>query len=160
MASFTLNGQSVDVPEELNNVPLLWFLREHKGLTGTKFGCGVTQCYACTVLIDGSAETSCRTKMARVIGKSVTTIEGLAKPDGTLHPVQEAWFDLGVAQCGYCQPGQILSCVSLLKSNPNPTDSDINDGMSSNLCRCGTYNDIRRAVKLAAQKLNGGGGNP
>jgi isoquinoline 1-oxidoreductase alpha subunit len=158
MASFTLNDQSVDVPDELGGVSLLWYVREHLGLTGTKYGCGMAQCFACTVLINGAPVASCRTKTSAAFGKAVTTIEGVAKPTGELHPIQEAWLEVGVAQCGYCQPGQILQTLSLLKRNAAPSDEDISAALAANLCRCGTYLDIRKAVKLSAQKLAAAGG--
>ncbi len=153
MPSFTLNDQTVEVPAGVDDVPLLWFLREHLNLTGTKFGCGQSECYACTVMIDGEATTSCGTSMSSVYGKKVTTIEGLSKPSEKLHPVQEAWLETGVAQCGYCQPGQIMATISLLQTHPQPTDDQITSALSANLCRCGTYSDIKKAVHLAAQKM-------
>jgi isoquinoline 1-oxidoreductase alpha subunit len=147
--SFTLNGAAttVDVPAD---VPLLWVLRDTLGLTGTKFGCGIAQCGACMVHLDGATAFSCITPMASVAGKKVTTIEGLAQGD-TLHPIQEAWLAIDVPQCGYCQSGQIMAAAALLAKNPNPTDDDIDAGMSGNLCRCGTYNRIRAAIHQAAQ---------
>jgi isoquinoline 1-oxidoreductase subunit alpha len=134
-------------------MPLLWFLRDIQGLTGTKFGCGVALCGACTVHLDGTAVRSCQTTLADASGKRVTTIEGLSR-DGN-HPVQVAWRDLNVAQCGYCQTGQIMQAASLLKDTPKPTDDDIDAAMSGNLCRCGTYPRIRAAIKLAAGKMGG-----
>jgi isoquinoline 1-oxidoreductase subunit alpha len=134
-------------------MPLLWFLRDIQGLTGTKFGCGVALCGACTVHLDGTAVRSCQTTLADASGKRVTTIEGLSR-DGS-HPVQVAWRDLNVAQCGYCQTGQIMQAASLLKDTPKPTDDDIDAAMSGNLCRCGTYPRIRAAIKLAAGKMGG-----
>lgn len=151
MASFTLkvNGeeQAVDVDE---NTPLLWVLRNDVGLTGTKFGCGVAQCGACTVHLDGVATRSCVIPVSTVGNQEVTTIEGLANVDG-LHPLQEAWIEAQAPQCGYCQSGQIMSAAALLDANPDPTDEEITDAMQGNLCRCGTYNRIRQAVKIAAQ---------
>ncbi len=136
-------------------MPLLWFLREAAGCKGVKFGCGAAQCGACTVHIDGVAVRSCVTPMAAVAGKRVTTIEGLAQGD-TLHPVQQAWIEEDVAQCGYCQAGQIMAVAALLEENPNPTDADIDAGLT-NICRCGTYARIRKAVyRAAALKANGG----
>jgi isoquinoline 1-oxidoreductase subunit alpha len=131
------------------NMPLLWALRNTLGLTGTKFGCGIGQCCACTVHIDGEATRSCITPLSMAAGRSVTTIEGL----GGKHPVQEAWIEGDVPQCGYCQPGQILAAVALLKSNPNPTDDDIDREMI-NICRCGTYYEIRAAIHRAAQIMS------
>lgn len=151
MASFTLkvNGeeQTVDVDE---NTPLLWVLRNDVGLTGTKFGCGVAQCGACTVHLDGVATRSCVIPVSTVGNQEVTTIEGLANVDGP-HPLQEAWIEAQAPQCGYCQSGQIMSAAALLDANPDPTDEEITDAMQGNLCRCGTYNRIRQAVKIAAQ---------
>ena len=145
--ALTVNGERrvVDVDPA---TPLLWVLREGLGLTGTKFGCGIAQCGACTVMLDGNAVRSCVTPMLRTEGKSVTTIEGLSK-DGT-HPVQQAWLAEQVPQCGYCQSGQIMSAVVLLSSIPRPTDADIDDAMAGNICRCGTYQRIRRAIHRAA----------
>jgi isoquinoline 1-oxidoreductase alpha subunit len=131
------------------NMPLLWYLRDEIGLTGTKFGCGQALCGACTVHIDGAAAFACITPMSLTEGTKVTTIEGLS-PDGE-HPVQVAWRDLNVAQCGYCQTGQIMQAAALLTSTPNPSDADIDAAMSGNLCRCGTYPRIRTAIKQAAQ---------
>jgi len=148
--SFTLNGkpQTVNVPAEM---PLLWVLRDTLNLTGTKYGCGMALCGACTVHIDGEAMRSCVTKIADVAGKKVTTIEGLSS--GNSHPVQQAWIEVDVPQCGYCQPGQIMSAAALLAKNPHPTDGDIDDAMGGNICRCGTYQRIREAIhKAAGQK--------
>ena len=149
--SFTLNGtsRSVDLPDDM---PLLWVLRDGLDLTGTKYGCGVAACGACTVLVDGQAVRSCQTPLADVSGLSVTTIEGLGTPDA-MHAVQEAWFDAQVAQCGYCQSGQIMQAAALLAAIPNPTDAEIDEAMSGNLCRCGTYPRIRAAIKDAAKRL-------
>jgi len=146
--TFTLNGAetSVDVPADM---PLLWVLRETIGLTGTKYGCGIAQCGACMVHLDGKKAFSCITPIASVAGRHVTTIEGIARGD-QLHPVQQAWLEIDVPQCGYCQSGQIMAAVALLAEKPNPTDADIDDAMSGNLCRCGTYNRIRKAIHEAA----------
>jgi isoquinoline 1-oxidoreductase alpha subunit len=130
-------------------MPLLWYLRDELGLTGTKFGCGVAACGACTIHLDGMAARACQTPISAAAGLSVTTIEGLS-PDGN-HPVQAAWRDLNVSQCGYCQPGQIMQASALLKETPNPSDEDIDGAMSGNLCRCGTYPRIRAAIKQAAK---------
>jgi isoquinoline 1-oxidoreductase subunit alpha len=133
--------------------PLLWVLRESLGLTGTKFGCGAAHCGACTVILDGNAVRSCVAPVARARGKSVTTIEGLS-PTAT-HPVQQAWLDEQVPQCGFCQSGQIMSAVVLLRAIPQPTDRDIDEALAGNICRCGTYLRIRRAVHRAARLMSG-----
>jgi isoquinoline 1-oxidoreductase subunit alpha len=150
--SFTLNGkaQTVDVSPDM---PLLWVLRDTLNMTGTKFGCGMALCGACTVHINGEATRSCITQIASVAGKNVTTIEGLSA-DGS-HPVQRAWMEEDVPQCGYCQSGQIMSAVALLAKKSNPTDADIDDAMSGNICRCGTYQRIRKAIHIAAAMQSG-----
>jgi len=150
MPRFTLNGKdvSVDVPAE---TPLLWVLRDSLRLTGTKFGCGIGQCGACTVHIDAVAQKSCVVPVSTVEGKTILTIEGLSV-DGT-HRLQEAWIAEQVPQCGYCQPGQIMRAAYLLSTTPKPTDADIDEAMSENLCRCGTYQRIRRAIHRAAGDL-------
>jgi isoquinoline 1-oxidoreductase alpha subunit len=130
------------------DMPLLWALRDEIGLTGTKFGCGIAQCGACTVHVDGQAMRSCSVPVSTAAGKNITTIEGLAGADGKLHPVQAAWIAEDVPQCGYCQSGQIMAAAALLKEKPNPTDADING--ITNICRCGTYVRIRRAIHRAA----------
>jgi aerobic-type carbon monoxide dehydrogenase small subunit (CoxS/CutS family) len=147
MVNLLVNGkqQEVDVAAD---TPLLWVLRDHVGLTGTKYGCGIAACGACTVLVDGQPVRSCITPAASVSGRKITTIEGLS-PDNT-HPVQRAWIAEDVPQCGYCQSGQILAAVALLSNKPKPTERDIDDAMSGVLCRCGTYVRIRRAIKKAA----------
>ena len=147
IVSFRLNGQpkTVDVPGDM---PLLWVLRDMLDLKGTKFGCGIAQCGACTVHINGTPTRSCNRPMSRVAGTDVTTIEGLS-PDGK-HPLQVVWQELDVPQCGYCQAGQIMSAAALLKRNPRPTDSDIDAAMSGNICRCATYVRIRQAIHKAA----------
>ena len=132
-------------------MPLLWYLRDELTLTGTKFGCGMSLCGACTVHKDGAAIRSCVTPMSAVDGAEITTIEGLAETG--LHPVQKAWMQLNVPQCGYCQSGQMMQAASLLKTKKNPTDADIDDAMSGNICRCGTYQRIRAAVKAAAREM-------
>lgn len=134
------------------DTPLLWVLRDNLGLTGTKFGCGVAQCGACTVHVDGEARRSCVTSLKFVADKEITTIEGLSEDNS--HPLQKAWITEEVPQCGYCQSGQIMSAACLLKENKKPTDEDIDHAMSGIICRCGTYNRIRAAIKLAA--INGG----
>ncbi|HTZ74562.1 MAG TPA: (2Fe-2S)-binding protein [Candidatus Aquilonibacter sp.] len=145
---FMLNGKEQDV--DVNpQMPLLWVLRDTLGMTGTKFGCGMALCGACTVHVDGIASRSCMLPISAVAGKQITTIEGLS-PDVT-HPVQLAWLELDVPQCGYCQSGQIMSAANLLARNPNPTDADIDELMMGNICRCGTYQDIRRAIHRAAE---------
>ncbi|MFL2496166.1 MAG: (2Fe-2S)-binding protein [Porticoccaceae bacterium] len=149
MTSVTVNG----VKETLEidpDTPLLWVLREQLNLTGTKFGCGIAQCGACTVLVDGDAVRSCVTPLSAVTGKNISTIEGLAPSPGELHSLQEAWIDQQVPQCGYCQSGQLMSAAALLQKNPSPSDSDIDDAMSGNICRCGMYGRIRRAIKSAS----------
>jgi isoquinoline 1-oxidoreductase alpha subunit len=155
MAKFIINKKEyeADVPADM---PLLWVLRDVIGLTGTKFGCGMAQCGACTVHLNGEAVRSCVTLVARAAGQQITTIEGLS-PDST-HALQRAWLEEDVPQCGYCQSGQLMSAAGLLRENPDPTDSDIDDAMSGNICRCGTYPRIRKAIHLAA-KLQKEGGN-
>lgn len=150
--TITVNGEarSVDLPDD---VPLLWVLRDELNLTGTKFGCGVASCGACTVHIDGVAVRSCQTSLSDVSGE-VTTIEGLGTPDA-LHALQAAWVEHQVAQCGFCQSGQIMQAASLLAETPAPTDQDIDDAMQGNLCRCGTYPRIRAAIHTAAKATQG-----
>lgn len=148
----TINGKQHDV-EAPPTMPLLWVIRDLVGLTGTKFGCGIAQCGACTVHIDGVPRRSCVTSVSSVEGKQITTIEGLS-PDGS-HPVQRAWADLDVVQCGYCQSGQIMAAAALLADKPTPSDADIDDAMTGNLCRCGTYQRIRDAVHRASELAAG-----
>jgi isoquinoline 1-oxidoreductase alpha subunit len=147
--SFKLNGKpvSVDAP---GGMALLWVLRDKLGITGPKYGCGMNVCKACTCLVNGKAVTACSTKVSAVQGKQVTTIEGLAQGD-TLHPVQQAWLDLDVAQCGFCQAGQIMAAVDLLTRTRHPTDADID--AIENVCRCATYGRIRAAIKAAAEHM-------
>jgi isoquinoline 1-oxidoreductase subunit alpha len=152
MAKLNVNGTPHDVQVE-SDTPLLWVIREHVGLTGTKYGCGIAQCGACTVHIDGVAVRSCSLPVSAVKGKQITTIEGLAQ-NGTMHPVQKAWAAVDVPQCGYCQSGQIMAAAALLMKNSNPNDSDIDEAMT-NICRCGTYQRIREAVHLAAGTSTG-----
>ena len=151
MASFklTINNQSHEV-DVAPNTPLLWVLRDHADLVGTKFGCGIGQCGACTIHLDGRASRSCLLPISSVGDRKITTIEGLSK-DGE-HPVQKAWIEHDVAQCGYCQSGQIMSAASLLDQNPNPSDQEIEQAMNGNICRCGTYTRIKTAMKTAANQ--------
>lgn len=152
MFELTVNGikHQVDVVPEM---PLLWVLRDELGITSPKYGCGIAQCGACTVQINGAAVRSCQARMADVAGKAITTIEAVG--NGKLHPVQEAWIEHQVPQCGYCQTGQIMQAIALLKTHPKPTDEEINQVMSGNLCRCGTYERIRVAIHAAAAKMGG-----
>jgi isoquinoline 1-oxidoreductase subunit alpha len=145
--NLNVNGkkQTMDVDP---GTPLLWVLREHLGLVGTKYGCGIAQCGACTIHVNGAAVRSCSLPVSAAQNRVITTIEGLS--ENGEHPVQKAWLDHDVAQCGYCQTGQIMSAVALLKTNPNPTDAQIDNAMSVNICRCGTYLRIREAIKTAA----------
>ncbi|MCY3837472.1 MAG: (2Fe-2S)-binding protein [Gammaproteobacteria bacterium] len=148
MTEITINGVARQLAAD-PHMPLLWAIREELGLSGTKFGCGIAQCGACTVHLDGAAIRSCITPLRAVAGRAVTTIEGLAT-DAGLHPLQQAWIDEQVPQCGYCQSGQIMSAAALLATKPAPTDADIDSAMRGNICRCGTYSRIRRAIKRAA----------
>lgn len=148
--TLNINGtdQTVDVDD---NTPLLWALRNDLGMTGTKFGCGLAQCGACTVHIDGAVARSCVTPVSGAAGKKITTIEGLAQA-GTLSTLQQAWIEVQAPQCGYCQSGQLMAASALLAANPNPSDDEIVEAMQGNLCRCGTYNRIFQAIKLAASR--------
>lgn len=152
MASYTLNingrAYSANVAPD---TPLLWVLRDHLGLVGTKYACGIAACGACTIHLDGAAVRSCMLPVSSVGSSAITTIEGLSEKGD--HPVQRAWDEVDVPQCGYCQAGQIMTAVALLKRNPNPNDEEIEQAMAGNLCRCGTYHRIRDAVKLAAKKM-------
>jgi aerobic-type carbon monoxide dehydrogenase small subunit (CoxS/CutS family) len=154
MTTLKVNGQTLetDAPPD---TPLLWVLRDHLGLTGTKFGCGKALCGACTVHVDGSATRSCVTLLGAVAGKDIRTIEGLSTDRS--HPVQKAWLELDVPQCGYCQSGQIMSATALLARNPAPSDADIDTAMAGNICRCGTYPRIRAAIHRAAELMKTGG---
>jgi isoquinoline 1-oxidoreductase subunit alpha len=149
--SLKINGKTKQVDVD-PSTPMLWVLRDNLNMPGTKFGCGMAQCGACTVHLNGSAVRSCSLPVSAVGKQSITTIEGLSA-DGT-HPVQKAWLEHDVAQCGYCQTGQIMTATALLKNNPNPSDSDIDDAMSGNICRCGTYLRIKEAIKTAAKTSN------
>ena len=147
MATLTINGKSHDVDVD-PDTPLLWVLREWIGMTGTKYGCGIAQCGACTVHVDGTATRSCLFPVSAVAGKQITTIEGLAQ-NGKMHPVQRAWLDHDVPQCGYCQSGMIMAVAALLKDKPKPSDADI-DSAITNICRCGTFQQVRAAIHAAA----------
>jgi isoquinoline 1-oxidoreductase alpha subunit len=155
VAKLKVNGRMYDVAVTAD-MPLLWALRDTIGLKGTKFGCGAALCGACTVHLDGQAIRSCVTPVSAAEGHEVTTIEGLS-PDGS-HPLQQAWCDLNVPQCGYCQAGQLMSAAALLKSNRAPTDGEIDTAMAGNICRCGTYQRIRAAIHRAAEQMTSGGG--
>ncbi len=148
MATLSVNGTSYEVEAE-SDTPLLWVLRENLGLTGTKYGCGIAQCGACTVHVDGEAVRSCGVQLGDAIGKKITTIEGLAQ-NGVLHRVQKAWIEHDVPQCGYCQSGMIMAVAALLKDKPSPSDADIDDAIT-NLCRCGTFQQVREAIHAAAK---------
>jgi isoquinoline 1-oxidoreductase subunit alpha len=148
MAALNINGKSVDAKAD-PRTPLLWVLRDTLGMTGTKYGCGIAQCGACTVHIDGVPTRSCQVPLNSVGGRKITTIEGLS-PEGTLNKIQEAWLALDVPQCGYCQSGMIMAATALLAAKPNPTDADI-DAAMTNICRCGTYKQIREAIHAAAK---------
>ena len=153
MPAYTLNvnGEKRQVEEVAQDTPLLWVLRDHLNLLGTKYGCGIGQCGVCTVLMNGSPVRACSIPVSAAQGTEITTIEGLSENGD--HPVQQAWLEHDVAQCGYCQPGQIMNAVALLDRNPNPSDEDIEAAMDGALCRCGTYLRINRAIKTAAKKL-------
>ena len=151
MATVTINGTVHDLSQIDPSTPLLWVLRDNLDLVGAKYGCGIAQCGACTVHLNGQPVRACSTPVGSIAGQTVTTIEGLAK-DGRLHPLQQAWIDNDVAQCGYCQAGQIMTAAALLARTPKPTDAQIDDAMTGNLCRCGTYVRIRKAIHDAAEK--------
>jgi isoquinoline 1-oxidoreductase alpha subunit len=159
MASLKLsiNGTELDVDIREDDIPLLWVLRDNLGLVGSKFGCGGGFCGACTVHVEGRPMRSCSIKAKDLVGKQITTIEGLATDNETLHALQDAWIAHDVPQCGYCQAGQLMTAASLLASNSNPSSSDIDMAMSGNICRCGTYNRIRDAIKTAATNISKGG---
>ena len=148
MTRFSVNGKSTEVDLD-PNTPLLWVLRDELGMTGTKYGCGIAQCGACTVHVDGQAMRACSLPLSAVAGKKITTIEGLAR-DGVLHKVQKAWLDHEVPQCGYCQAGMIMAAAALLQAKPKPTDKDIDEAIT-NICRCGTFQEVRAAIHAAAK---------
>jgi len=154
MIAFSVNGKPIDLDVD-PSTPLLWVIRDHLGLTGTKYGCGMAQCGACTIHIDGETVRSCVAPASRAAGKAVTTIEGLS-PDLS-NPLQQAWLEEDVPQCGYCQSGQLMSAAVLLREKPRPTDEDIDQAMTGNICRCGTYPRIRRAIHRAAEMAAKGG---
>jgi isoquinoline 1-oxidoreductase alpha subunit len=154
MITLQINGQAYELDVDAAT-PLLWVLREQTGLTGTKFGCGIAQCGACTVHLNGQPIRSCVTPVGAVANQQITTIEGIGREETGLHPVQQAWIDEQVPQCGYCQSGQIMSAVALLEANPAPGDEDIDAAMSGNICRCGAYPRIRRGIKRASKLLAG-----
>ncbi len=152
MVTLTINGERHDLDVD-PSTPLLWAIREQTGLTGTKFGCGIAQCGACTVHLNGAPIRSCVTPVQAAANQNITTIEGIGSADSGLHAIQQAWIDEQVPQCGYCQSGQIMSAVALLSENPAPSDEDIDRAMSGNVCRCGTYPRIRKGIKRAAAML-------
>jgi isoquinoline 1-oxidoreductase subunit alpha len=154
MIKFYVNGEAIEFAAD-PEMPLLWVLRDSLGLTGTKFGCGRAQCGACTVHINGEAELSCSVKMGDLQGKRVNTIEGLSPTNPVVKAVKGAWIDRDVVQCGYCQPGQVMAAVALLTKNKSPSDADIDAAMDANLCRCGTYQRVREAIKAASASLGG-----
>lgn len=158
MLRLTVNGKERQLEDVDESTPLLWVLRDELGLVGTKFGCGVSQCGACTVQVNGNPTRSCSFPVSAAVGQQVTTVEGLADDAGELHALQQVWIDEDVAQCGYCQSGQLMSAAALLSRNPNPTDADIDRAMAGNICRCGTYKRIRKAIKIAAAELRDQGG--
>lgn len=151
MTTLTVNGRLHQLDDMDSNTPLLWVLRDRLGLLGVKYGCGIGQCGACTVHLNGAPIRSCSIPLSATADQQITTIEGLAKPDGTLHPLQRAWIEHDVPQCGYCQAGQLMSAAALLKQKPRPTDADIDAAMAGNICRCGTYLRIRAAIHSAAK---------
>lgn len=152
MITLKINGKTHQIEVD-PMTPLLWVIRENIGLTGTKFGCGIAQCGACTVHIDGKAVRSCISPVGTMEGKEITTIEGIGDETSELHPVQQAWIDEQVPQCGYCQSGQIMSAIALLNENPNPDDETINQVMKGNICRCGMYSRIKKGIKKAATQM-------
>lgn len=152
----SINGKEHALEGVDESTPLLWVLRDHLNLVGAKYGCGVAQCGACTVHLNGQPIRSCSMPVSAAAGQKITTIEGLANPDGSLHALQKAWIKHDVAQCGYCQAGQLMSAAALLKNTPKPTDADIDTALAGNLCRCGTYLRIRKAIHSAAAELQQG----
>lgn len=153
MLELNINGSTVEIGDDVDpSTPLLWVLRDTLGLVGTKYGCGIGQCSACTVHVNGQPIQSCQLPAESAVGVQITTIEGLAG-DGQLTPVQEAWIEEDVAQCGYCQAGQIMRATALLAQNPSPSEADIESYMSANICRCGTYNRIRKAIRNASERM-------
>jgi len=154
MATLQINGQTRDIGDIDPSTPLLWVLRDELGLLGTKYGCGIAQCGACTVHLNGAPVRSCQIPVGNLTSEAITTIEGLAAADGSLTSVQQAWIEHDVPQCGYCQAGQIMSATALLRNNANPSDADIDAAMSGNICRCATYTRIKRAIKSAAASMN------
>lgn len=159
MIKLTINRKEFEVDAPAG-MPLLWAIREQCGLTGTKFGCGIAQCGACTVHLDGQPIRSCITPATAAVGKNITTIEGIAINENTLHIVQQVWIDEQTPQCGYCQSGQIMSAVALLNENPTPSDEEIDQAMSGNICRCGMYSRIKSAIKRASASLQASTSNP
>jgi isoquinoline 1-oxidoreductase alpha subunit len=155
MLTLTVNGKEHALDDVDATTPLLWVLRDTLNLVGTKYGCGIGQCGACTVLLDGKPVRSCLYNVAAAAEHAITTIEGLSAPDGALHPLQQAWIDIDVAQCGYCQAGQLMSAAALLATNKDPSDDEIDQALSGNLCRCGTYLRIRQAIHAAAAAQRG-----
>jgi isoquinoline 1-oxidoreductase alpha subunit len=155
MLTLTVNGKEHVLDDVDGTAPLLWVLRDTLNLVGTKYGCGIGQCGACTVLIDGAPVRSCSFNVAAAAEHAITTVEGLSAPDAPLHPLQQAWIDVDVAQCGYCQAGQLMSATALLATNKDPSDDDIDQALAGNLCRCGTYLRIRQAIHAAAAAQRG-----
>jgi isoquinoline 1-oxidoreductase alpha subunit len=155
MLRLNINGQSHEIDDEVDpQTPLLWVLRDTLGMVGTKFGCGIGQCSACMVHLNGAPVQSCQIPVQSAVGQRITTIEGLAGEDGELTPIQQAWIDEDVPQCGYCQAGQIMHATALLHNNPNPSDEEIDSAMAANICRCATYNRIRKAIRRAAEHMS------
>lgn len=154
MLSLTINGKLYSVEDVDSSTPLLWVLRDALNLVGTKYGCGIAQCGACTVLVDRRPVRSCTYTLGAAAKHEITTIEGVASESGELHPLQQAWIDLDVSQCGYCQTGQLMSALALLNHNPRPSDGDIDQALNGNLCRCGTYMRIKAAIHATAQRLS------
>lgn len=156
MTQFNINNQQVEVGDVPVDMPLLWLLRDRLQLVGTKFGCGIAQCGACTVHVNGAPVRACTTRALDVQDAAITTIEGLAGAEDKLHALQQTWIELDVAQCGFCQSGQLMSAAALLRNNPRPTDADIDQALAGNLCRCATYPRIRQAIHQAAARLQAG----